>query len=74
MALILLSMSKVLLNDSPPIIQYFIPINSSVGFLIVLGGLAVTWMPRMIEEKILSKCSEAYRNMVKISIMTATEC
>ena len=62
MALILLSMFKVLVKDSPPIIQYFIcfiPIISSLGFLIVLGGLAVTWMPWMIKEKILSKCSEA---------------
>ena len=69
LALILLSMFKVLVKDSPPIYEYFIPIISSVGFLIVLGGSAVTWMPRMIEDKILNKCSESYRELVMFSIM-----
>ena len=69
LALILLSMFKVLVKDSPPIYEYFIPIISSVGFLIVLGGSAVTWMPRMIENKILNKCSESYRELVMFSIM-----
>ncbi|KAL3792022.1 hypothetical protein ACHAWO_003978 [Cyclotella atomus] len=53
LALILLSMFQVLVMDSPPIIQYFIPIISSLGFLVVLGGSAVTWMPKFIENKIL---------------------
>ena len=70
LALILLSMFKVLVQDNPPIISYFIPIISSVGFLIVLGGSAVTWLPRFIENKILSKCSDFNRDLVMFSIMT----
>src|SRR6056300_1646040 len=70
LALILLSMFKVLVKDNPPIIEYFIPIISSVGFLLVLGGSAVTWMPRVIEEKILKRCSDSYRDLVMFSIMT----
>eukprot|EP00584_Thalassiosira_punctigera_P002575 CAMPEP_0172547490 /NCGR_PEP_ID=MMETSP1067-20121228/17012_1 /TAXON_ID=265564 ORGANISM="Thalassiosira punctigera, Strain Tpunct2005C2" /NCGR_SAMPLE_ID=MMETSP1067 /ASSEMBLY_ACC=CAM_ASM_000444 /LENGTH=934 /DNA_ID=CAMNT_0013334581 /DNA_START=324 /DNA_END=3128 /DNA_ORIENTATION=- len=69
LALILLSMFKVLVKDNPPIIEYFIPIISSVGFLIVLGGSAVTWMPRLIENKILKRCSEPYRVLVMFSVM-----
>lgn len=69
LALILLSMFKVLVKDSPPIFEYFIPIISSVGFLVVLGGSAVTWLPRMIENKILNKCSTEYRNLAMFSVM-----
>jgi len=69
LALILLSIFKVLVKDSPAIIEYFIPVISSLGFLIVLGGSAVTWLPRLIENKILSKCSDAYRNLVMFAIM-----
>jgi len=70
LALILLSMFKVLVEDSPPIIAYFLPIISSVGFLILLGGAAVTFLPRLIENKILKKCSESNRELVMFSIMT----
>jgi Kef-type K+ transport system membrane component KefB len=70
LALILLSMFKVLVKDNPPIIEYFIPIISSLGFLIVLGGSAVTWMPQLIEEKILKKCSEPYRDLAMFSVMS----
>ena len=69
LALILLSMFQVLVKDSPPIIQYFIPIISSVGFLIVLGGSAVTWMPKFIENKILGKFSEGNRELVMFTCM-----
>ena len=69
LALILLSMFKVLVKDSPALIEYFIPIISSVGFLVVLGGSAVTWLPRLIENRILSKCSDAYRNLAMFSVM-----
>ena len=43
LALILLSMFKVLVKPDPSIMEYFLPIISSVGFLIVLGRSAVTW-------------------------------
>ncbi|KAL7533761.1 hypothetical protein ACHAXR_009976 [Thalassiosira sp. AJA248-18] len=70
LALILLSMFKVLVKDNPPIFEYFVPIISSVGFLIVLGGSAVTWLPRFIEDKILKKCSESYRDIAMFTVMT----
>eukprot|EP00578_Thalassiosira_sp_NH16_P024234 CAMPEP_0181102102 /NCGR_PEP_ID=MMETSP1071-20121207/14128_1 /TAXON_ID=35127 /ORGANISM="Thalassiosira sp., Strain NH16" /LENGTH=971 /DNA_ID=CAMNT_0023185037 /DNA_START=77 /DNA_END=2992 /DNA_ORIENTATION=- len=69
LALILLSLFKVLVKDNPPIIQYFIPIISSVGFLIVLGGSAVTWMPRFIENKILKPLPESMRELAMFSVM-----
>ena len=71
MALILLSMFQVLVEDNPPVIAYFIPIISSLGFLLVLGGSAVTWLPKFIQNKILSKSSEANRELVMFSIMSA---
>lgn len=71
LALILLSMFQVLVEDSPPIYEYFIPIISSVGFLIVLGGSAVTWLPKFIQNKILNKVPECHRELVMFSIMTA---
>jgi len=70
LALIQLSMFKVLVKENPPIYEYFIPIISSVGFLIVLGGSAVTWLPRVIENKILKKCSDSYRDLAMFTIMT----
>ena len=70
LALIILSMFQVLVQDNPPIIQYFIPIFSSFGFLILLGGSAVTWMPRFIDDKILKRCNESYRELVMFSLMT----
>ena len=69
LALILLSMFQVLVMDSPPIIQYFIPIISSLGFLIVLGGSAVTWMPKFIEEKILARFNESNRELAMFSLL-----
>ena len=56
--------------DSPPIIQYFIPIISSLGFLLVLGVPAVTWMPKLIETKILNKFkNDGDRQLVMFSMM-----
>ena len=69
LALILLSMFQVLVMDSPPIIQYFIPILSSLGFLIILGGSAVTWMPKFIEQKILARFNESNRELAMFSLM-----
>jgi Kef-type K+ transport system membrane component KefB/Ca2+-binding EF-hand superfamily protein len=71
LALILLSMFQVLVEDDPPIVSYFIPFISSIGFLIVLGGSAVTWLPTFIQDKILKKLPEPYRDLTMFSIMTA---
>lgn len=71
LALILLSMFQVLVEVDPPIIAYFIPIISSIGFLFVLGGSAVTWLPKFIQNKILKKLPEQHRELAMFSIMTA---
>ncbi len=71
LALILLSMFQVLVEENPPIISYFIPFISSIGFLIVLGGSAITWLPTFIQDKILKKVPEQYRDLTMFSIMTA---
>jgi hypothetical protein len=69
MALIMLAILKVLIMDNPPIYQYFIPMISSVGFVIVLGGSAATWMPRFIERNILLRCNDSYRDMAMFTVM-----
>ena len=66
----IVSATKVLVMDRSPIIQYFIRIISSLGFLVVLGGSAVTWMPRVIENKILARFSEHNRQLVMFTLMT----
>ena len=71
LALILLSMFQVLVEVNPPIIAYFIPIISSLGFLLVLGGSAITWLPNFIQNKILKKLPEQHRELTMFSIMTA---
>mmetsp|Transcript_12655 Transcript_12655/g.25292 ORF Transcript_12655/g.25292 Transcript_12655/m.25292 type:complete len:967 (+) Transcript_12655:195-3095(+) len=71
LALILLSMFQVLVEENPPIIAYFIPFISSLGFLLVLGGSAVTWLPKFIQNKILNKVPEQHRELTMFSIMTA---
>ncbi|KAL7544273.1 hypothetical protein ACHAWF_007655 [Thalassiosira exigua] len=70
LALILLSLFQVLVKENPSIIEYFIPIISSVGFLVVLGGSAVTWMPRFIDDKILKRIPEPRRELAMFSVMT----
>jgi Kef-type K+ transport system membrane component KefB len=71
LALILLSMFQVLVEVDPPIIAYFIPFISSIGFLFVLGGSAVTWLPKFIQNKILKKIPEQHRELTMFSIMVA---
>ena len=70
LALIILAVLKVLVKDNPPIYQYFIPLISSVGFLIVLGGSAITWMLRFIKLNILHRCKDSYRNLAMFTVMT----
>ena len=69
LSLILLPIFRVFVKDSPSIIEYFVPFISSVGFLVVLGGSAVTWMPKFIDNRILAKVPENYRDFTMFSIM-----
>ena len=71
LALVLLSMFQVLVEVNPPTIAYFVPIISSIGFLLVLGGSAITWLPNFIQNKILKMLPEQHRELTMFSIMTA---
>ena len=51
-ALVILSMLEVLVKESPAVYEYFIPLISAVGYLILLGISAITWIPWVIENKI----------------------
>jgi Kef-type K+ transport system membrane component KefB len=68
--LILLSIFKVLVKDDPPVYEYFIPVISSLGYLVVLGGSVVTWMPGFIQNKIIMKFHVSHRELVMFTVMT----
>jgi len=68
--LTILAVLMVLVTDNPPIYQYFIPFISGVVYVVVLGGSAVTWMPRFIERAVLSRCKDSYRNPAMFTVMT----
>lgn len=68
-ALIILAMFQVLVKDDPAIIEYFIPLISAIGFLIVLGGAAIFLWPNLIEKKLLPKFKKEYRETVMFTIM-----
>lgn len=67
--LIILSTFQVLVKDDPKIIEYFIPLISSCGFLLVLGVPAVTFLPRFIEQKFLPLFSMKHRDMAMFGLL-----
>jgi len=70
-ALIILSIIQVLVDEDAELWEYFIPIISAFGFLILLGWCALTWMPKVIEHKILPLFPEKQRDMVAFALMLA---
>jgi len=71
LGLILLSMFQVLVKDDPKIIEYFIPLISSFGFLIVLGYSGVTWIPRMIQDKYLPLFPKKFQEVAMLGLLAA---
>ena len=69
--LVLLSMFQVLVKPDPQIIEYFIPLISSFGFLLLLGIPAVTFLPRLIEKKYLTLFPKKMRSMAMFGLLTA---
>ena len=67
--LIILSMLNVLVDENPPIIAYFIPIISAVGYLIVLGISAITWIPYVVKNKILPRFKAEYQQYVALALL-----
>ena len=68
-ALIILSIIEVLVNEEAEIYEYFIPVISAVGFLLILGWSALTWMPKVIEHKILPMFPEKRRANAAFGMM-----
>lgn len=67
--LIILSMLDVLVLDDPPLYKYFIPVISAVGYLILLGGFAVTVIPYVVQRKILPLFKLEHRQYVAFALM-----
>jgi len=67
--LIILSMLEVLVAEDPALYEYFIPIISAVGYLIVLGISAITWIPRVVQHKILPRFSPENRPYVSLALL-----
>lgn len=67
--LVLLSMLEVIVRPDAQIFEYFIPIISSFGYLVVLGYSGLTWMPRLFEHKFLPLFPEHARDTVAFGCM-----
>jgi len=70
-ALIILSIIEVLTNEEAELWEYFIPVISAFGFLILLGWCALTWIPKVIEFKILPLFPEDKRDLAAFGLMLA---
>jgi Kef-type K+ transport system membrane component KefB len=69
--LILLSMFQVLVKPDPKLIEYFIPLISSFGFLFLLGIPAITFLPKLIQTKYLPMFPKRHRSMAMFGLLTA---
>lgn len=67
--LIILSMLEVLVLDNPPLVSYFIPIISAVGWLALLGVAALTFIPHIVEKVILPRFRPERRPYVALALM-----
>mmetsp|Transcript_20589 Transcript_20589/g.31391 ORF Transcript_20589/g.31391 Transcript_20589/m.31391 type:complete len:879 (+) Transcript_20589:134-2770(+) len=67
--LIILSMLEVLVLDNPPLVSYFIPIISAVGWLVLLGVAALTLIPYIVEKVILPRFKPETRPYVAFALL-----
>ena len=67
--LIILSMLEVLVLDNPPLVSYFIPIISAIGWLIFLGVAALTLIPYLVDKIILPRFKETTRPYVAFGLL-----
>ena len=72
-ALIMLSVMDSFGSDEKiPIFQFFIPLLASVGWIVVLGVIAIVIAPRLIDNFILPRISrQADKNLVLFLMMSA---
>jgi len=69
--LILLSVLQVFVKEDPAIFEYFIPLISSFGFMLVLGLPAVTFMPRLIQKSFLPLFPKKWKTLAMFGLLTA---
>lgn len=69
MGLVVLSMLDVLVAEDPPLISYFIPAISATCYLLVLGISAITWIPYVVEKKILPRFRPDQQQYVAFSLL-----
>lgn len=69
LGLILLSILEVFVMTNPTVFDYIKPFLASFGYLILLGGLGITVVPRLIENHILPKIPEHKQDFVAIALM-----
>ena len=69
LGLILLAIVEVFTYPNPKAMDFILPFISSFGYLLLLGYSAVTWMPRMIENRIMPLFSEKYREFAAFAMM-----
>lgn len=67
--LIILSMLEVLILDNPPLVSYFIPIISAIGWLVLLGVAALTVVPHIVEKVILPRFRPESRPYVAFALL-----
>jgi Kef-type K+ transport system membrane component KefB len=69
LGLIILSVLEVLNAQDAELWEYFVPVISSFGFLIFLGWCALTWLPKVIEYRIMPLFPESQRDLVAFALM-----
>jgi Kef-type K+ transport system membrane component KefB len=69
--LVLLSMFQVLVKPDPKLIEYFIPLISSFGFLLLLGVPAITFLPELIQTKFLTVFPKKHRSLAMFGLLAA---
>ncbi|CAB9510410.1 regulated potassium-efflux system protein KefC [Seminavis robusta] len=67
--LILLSILEVFANPNPTAFDYILPFLASFGYLVVLGLLGITVLPKLIEKKILPLVAEDHRDQFAMILM-----
>ena len=60
---------EVLVKDAPKVIDYILPFLSSFGYLIVLGFVGITIVPKVVEQQIQPRFPVETRDFVGFSCL-----
>jgi len=69
LGLILLSILEVFVDPNPKPFDFVLPFISSFGYLIVLGYAGITWLPSLIENRILPLVADGNRDFLAFGLM-----